>query len=173
MKISLIVALSENNVVGDGNRLPWKLSADLKRVKALTMGHHIIMGRKTFESIGKPLPGRTNVVISRNPEYRQEGCTVVTSLQEAFKLSRNDSEVFVFGGGEIFRQAIPWVTRICMTRVHHTIQGDTTFPDLDMNEWKIVQEESYKADEKNEYDYSFIILERTTGGRNFNEDKEG
>jgi len=104
--ISIIVALSENNVVGVRNQLPWKLSADLKRVKELTMGHHIIMGRKTYESIGKPLPGRTNVIITRNKNYQAEGCVIVSSLEEAIEMSKADSEVFIFGGGEIFKEAI-------------------------------------------------------------------
>lgn len=161
--ISIIVALSENNVVGLKNQLPWKLSADLKRVKALTMGHHIIMGRKTYESIGKPLPGRTNVIITRNNDFKAEGCVIANSLEHALQIAANDTEVFIFGGGEIFRDALGLVSKIYMTRVHTKIEGDTHFPDVEPSEWKITQLEEFKADEKNEFDYSFLTLERSTG----------
>ncbi|MBP6335530.1 MAG: dihydrofolate reductase, partial [Bacteroidia bacterium] len=143
--ISIIVALSENNVVGVKNQLPWRLSADLKRVKALTMGHHIIMGRKTYESIGKPLPGRTNVIITRNKNFIAEGCVIVTSLTEALELSKDDSEVFIFGGGEIFREALPLATKIYMTRVHTILEGDTHFPEITPFEWRIIHLEEFKA----------------------------
>jgi len=160
MTLSIIVALSENNVVGINNQLPWHLSADLKRVKALTMGHHLIMGRKTYESIGKPLPGRTNVIITRNKNYKAEGCVVVSSLSEALEKSKDDSEAFIFGGGEIFREAISKVNKIYMTRIHTSINGDTHFPELVSSEWKEISRQDFKADEKNDYDYSFINLER-------------
>ena len=158
--ISIIVALSENHVIGAGNQLPWRLSADLKRVKALTMGHHLIMGRKTYESIGRPLPGRTNVIITRNADYRPEGCQTVDSLNAALEMAKADPEVFVFGGGEIFREALPLVNKIYMTKVHCSIAGDTHFPSLNPVEWVEVENLSFKADEKNEFDYSFITLER-------------
>ncbi|MBK6837214.1 MAG: dihydrofolate reductase [Bacteroidetes bacterium] len=160
MTISIIVALSENNVVGINNQLPWKLSADLKRVKGLTMGHHIIMGRKTYESIGRPLPGRVNVVITRNSDFNAEGCILAGSLAEALKISKSDPEVFIFGGGEIFREALPLVSKIYMTKVHHSLEGDTYFPLLDPSHWKEIEKVEFKADEKNEYDYSFITLEK-------------
>ncbi|REJ85183.1 MAG: dihydrofolate reductase [Bacteroidetes bacterium] len=163
--VSVIVALSENNVVGVRNQLPWKLSADLKRVKALTMGHHILMGRKTFESIGKALPGRTNVVITRNEEYRAEGCVMCKSLKEAINHASSDTELFIFGGGEIFQEAIPLADKIYMTRVHTTIQGDTYFPELNPEEWTVTESESFSADEKNEFDYSFITMERVIEGK--------
>src|SRR5881227_2718073 len=113
--LSIVVAVSENNVIGSGNTLPWRLSGDLKRVKTITMGHHLIMGRKTFESIGKPLPGRTIIIITRNKDYKVQGCIVVSSLQEAIKAIKNDEEPFIFGGGEIFREALPMVNKIYMT----------------------------------------------------------
>src|SRR6185369_13625184 len=113
-----------NNVIGVNNKLPWHLSADLKRVKTVTMGHHLIMGRKTFESFGKPLPGRTNVIITRNKNFKAEGCIVVASLNEALEKSKHDDQVFVFGGGEIFREALPLVRKIYMTRVHTRVEGD-------------------------------------------------
>lgn len=158
--LAIIVALSENNVVGIENRLPWKISADLRRVKALTMGHHILMGRKTHESIGKPLPGRTNVIISRNGNYSAEGCVIVNSLDAALELAKQDPEIFVFGGGEIFKQALPLVQKIYMTRVHTNIDGDTYFPELNPEEWQLTEEERHAADEKNEFDYSFLTYER-------------
>ncbi|MFM2135151.1 MAG: hypothetical protein RL021_551 [Bacteroidota bacterium] len=160
MSCSIIVALSENNVIGTGNQLPWRLSADLKRVKALTMGHHLIMGRKTYESIGRPLPGRTNVIITRNGAYAPEGCVVVGSLKSALEVAKDDPEVFVFGGGEIFREALPLVDKIYMTIVHCTITGDTHFPALDPGEWNEVERQEFNSDEKNEYDYSFVTLKR-------------
>lgn len=160
MSLSIIVALSENHVIGSGNQLPWKLSADLKRVKALTMGHHLIMGRKTYESIGRPLPGRTNVIITRNTTYAPEGCVVVNSLSEALSIAKDDSEVFVFGGGEIFREALPLVNKIYLTVVHCNIEGDTHFPALDPSAWIELDRQEFKADEKNQYDYSFVTLQR-------------
>lgn len=140
------------------NQLPWKLSADLKRVKALTMGHHIIMGRKTYESIGKPLPGRTNVIITRNKDFKAEGCVIARSLEHALEISKDDSEVFIFGGGEIFRDAMNLASKIYMTRVHTSIKGDTHFPEVKPFDWRIIHLEEFKADEKNEYDYSFMTL---------------
>jgi len=160
MSVSIIVALSENHVIGSGNQLPWKLSGDLKRVKALTMGHHLIMGRKTYESIGRPLPGRTNVIITRNNAYAPEGCVVVNSLSEALFVAKDDPEVFVFGGGEIFREALPLVSKIYLTHVHCTIDGDTHFPELNLSEWIELDHREFKADEKNQFDYSFITLQR-------------
>lgn len=160
MLLSIIVALSDNRVIGAGNQLPWRLSADLKRVKALTMGHHLIMGRKTYESIGRPLPGRTNVIITRNASYAPQGCVVVDSLPAALATAASDSEVFVFGGGEIFREALPLVKRIYLTRVHCQIEGDTHFPELNPAEWREVERQDFKSDEKNEYDYSFVTLDR-------------
>lgn len=160
MLLSIIVALSDNRVIGAGNQLPWRLSADLKRVKALTMGHHLIMGRKTYESIGRPLPGRTNVIITRNSSYAPEGCVVADSLPAALESAASDSEVFVFGGGEIFREALPLVKRIYLTHVHCQIEGDTHFPELNPTEWREVERQDFKSDEKNEYDYSFVTLDR-------------
>lgn len=124
------------------------------------MGHHIIMGRKTYESIGRPLPGRVNVVITRNSDFNAEGCILAGSLAEALRISKSDPEVFIFGGGEIFREALPHVSKIYMTKVHHSLEGDTYFPLLDPSHWKEIEKVEFKADEKNEYDYSFITLEK-------------
>ena len=158
--LSIIVAVSENNVVGKENKRPWKLSADLKHLKSLTMGHHIIMGRKTWESLGKALPGRINVVITTDKNFKAEGGVVVHSLKEAFTVSSSDDEIFIFGGGKIFKEAMPLVKKIYITKVHSIIDGDTFFPVLDMKDWKETSREDFKADEKNQYDYSFVTLER-------------
>jgi dihydrofolate reductase len=162
MTLSIIVALSENNVVGINNQLPWHLSADLKRLKSITMGHHLIMGRKTFESVGRPLPGRTNVVVTRNKDYKAEGIVVVSSLKEALEKAKDDSEAFIFGGGEIFKEGLPMVNKIYMTKIHESFIGDTFFPDLNKGEWKETLREEHQPDEKNQYRYSFINLERVT-----------
>jgi dihydrofolate reductase len=160
--LSIIAAVSENNVVGSKNNLPWRLSADLKRLKSLTMGHHIIMGRKTWESLGRPLPGRVNVVITSDKNFHAKGATVVHSLKDAINISAEDSEVFIFGGGKIFREALPLVDKLYLTIVHAIVEGDTYFPELNKNEWKEISKENFKADEKNEHDYSFVTMERVT-----------
>jgi dihydrofolate reductase len=128
------------------------MSGDLKRVKTLTMGHHLIMGRKTYESIGRPLPGRTTVIISRQKDYAQDGCIVVDSLQSAIKIASYDDEAFIFGGGEIFKEAIPYTQKIYLTRVHCIVHGDVHFPQLNHAEWNLISEVNYSADEKNEFD---------------------
>lgn len=160
MRLSIIVAASEDGVIGTGNTLPWRLSGDLQRVKAITMGHHLIMGRKTYESIGRPLPGRTTVIISRNKDLQVPGCLVVPSLDKAIEAAQADTEAFIFGGGEIFRAALPVTDRVYFTRVHCKVQGDTHFPALDPDQWTVVQEEHYPADEKNEFPCTFTILDR-------------
>jgi dihydrofolate reductase len=158
--LSIIVAVSENNVIGRDNGLPWRLSADLRRLKSLTMGHHILMGRKTWESLGRPLPGRVNVVITRDKDYKAGGAIVVHSLKEALEVSSGDAEAFVFGGGTIFEEAIHLTGKIHLTIVHTKIEGDTFFPELKKEEWKETERQKFLADEKNQYDYSFVTLER-------------
>ena len=158
--LSIIAAVSDNNVVGKNNNLPWKLSADLKRLKSLTMGHHIIMGRRTWESLGRPLPGRINVVITSNKNYSAPGGTVVGSLKEALILAADDSEAFIFGGGQLFSEALSFVDKIYLTRVHASVEGDAFFPVLNMNEWNETDSIDYKSDDKNQYDYSFVTLEK-------------
>lgn len=160
MTISLIVAVAENNVIGKNNQLAWYLPADLKIFKTLTTGHHIVMGRKTYESIGKALPNRTTVIITRQDNYKAEGCIVVKSLQEALEVSKKDNEVFVIGGAEIFKDAIPIADKIYLTRIHHLFEGDTFFPELDENVWEEKERTDFQADEKNLYAYSFCVLER-------------
>lgn len=134
-RVSLIVAMASNRVIGAGNKLPWHLSSDLKRFKALTMGHHIVMGRKTFESIGRLLPGRTTVVVSRNPGFRFEGALVAGSLDKALAAASDDNEVFVIGGEQIFREALKIADRILLTEIHRAFEGDVFFPPLPPAEW--------------------------------------
>lgn len=160
MNISIIVAVSRNQVIGKDNQLIWKLSADLKRFKALTTGHTIIMGRKTFDSIGKPLPNRTSIVITRQKDYKIEGCIVVNSLEEAIEKAGDQEEVFIIGGGTIYQEAMGKANKVYYTKVHTEVEGDTFFPVIDFTTWKSVKREDCLSDEKNEYAYSFIDYER-------------
>jgi dihydrofolate reductase len=158
--LSTIVAASENNVIGKDNQLLWHLPDDLKHFKRTTKGHHVIAGRKTFESQGNPLPHRTNIIVTRNPDYRAEGCIVVNSLDRALELAQADDEPFIIGGEQIYRMALPLVERIYLTRVHAEFEGDTFFPELDMDQWKEISRDYYSKDERNEYPFSIIILDR-------------
>lgn len=157
---SLIVALSENRVIGRSGRLPWHLSGDLRRFKQLTMGHTIVMGRKTFESIGRPLPGRTSIVLTRQPDYHPPGVIVAASLGEAQRLAAGDAELFYVGGGELYRHVLPQVERIYMTRVHARVTGDTLFPDLLSSQWRLIEQTEHAADERNDFPFSFLLYER-------------
>ena len=161
MIITLIVAMSDDRVIGRGGKLPWHLSADLQRFKRLTMGHTIVMGRKTYESIGRPLPGRTSVVISRQADYRPEGVHVAPSLDAALRLAGEDDAVFIIGGAQIYEQALPRVDRLAITRVHARLEGDTFFAELDMDQWRLVEETHHEADEKNPHATTFQVYERT------------
>ena len=149
--------MSKNRVIGNNNELIWKLSSDLKRFKELTTGHPVVMGRNTYESIGRPLPNRRNIIITRNSEYEVEGCEVVSSLEEALLLSGNDC--FIIGGGEIYKQSLELADKIYLTLVHKDFEGDTQFPELG-TEWATIDTKDFTADEKNQYDYSFIEYER-------------
>lgn len=160
MVLSIIVAAAENNVIGRDNGLVWRLSADLKRFKALTTGHTILMGRKTYESVGKALPNRRNIVISRNPEYKAEGCEVVRGVEEALELTKGEDEVFVTGGGTIYKELWDRADRLYLTVVHRVCEGDTVIPPVDPDKWKEISREVHQADEKNECDYTFINYER-------------
>ena len=155
--IKIIVATSKNKVIGNNNELIWKLSSDLKRFKELTTGHPVVMGRKTYESIGKPLPNRRNIIITRNLEYEVNGCEVVSSLEEALLLTNNDC--FIIGGGEIYKQSLEVADKMYLTLVHKDFEGDTTFPELG-KEWATIDTKDFDADEKNEYNYSFIEYDR-------------
>jgi dihydrofolate reductase len=172
--ISAIVAVADNGVIGKQGGLPWHLPAEMARFKQITMGHPIIMGRKTHESIGRALPGRTNVVITRDKSYRAEGCEVVGSLNEAImkakqaervsaaqtsKKFRRPREIFIIGGEQIYREAMPVLERIYLTKVHAKIDGDKFFY-YDPEEWKQVSSEKHPADSRNQYDFEFTVLER-------------
>ena len=164
--IAIVVAVAENNVIGKNNQLIWHLPADLRFFKNLTMGHPIIMGRKTYESIGKPLPGRTTVIITRQHGFEAPGCIVVNSIDEAISEARTiDQEVYIIGGAEIYKQALAKTDNIYLTRVHHNFDGDTFFPELDEAEWEMESEEKHEPDEKNMYSYSFITLKRKIQNR--------
>lgn len=161
MSISLIVAAAENNAIGKDNALLWHLSADLKRFKALTTGHPVIMGRKTFESIGKPLPNRRNIVISRSVPAI-EGCEVVASVDEALALVKSGEEAFIIGGGSIYKALWDRADRLYLTSVKTVLEGDTFIPEVKPDEWKEVKREDFDADEKNEFGYSFIDYVRVS-----------
>ena len=163
MRVSIIVAVADNGVIGRGNDLPWHLSADLKRFKSLTMGHHLLMGRRTFESIGTTLPGRQTVVISRGQPALPPGVLLAHSLDEAVEVARSngDDEAFVAGGAQIYAQALPVADRIFLTRVHARPEGDILFPAREESRWREVSREDHPADERNDHDYSFIVLKRS------------
>ncbi|MEE9349321.1 MAG: dihydrofolate reductase [Flavobacteriaceae bacterium] len=158
--ITIIAAIANNNALGKDNQLIWHLSADLKRFKKLTTGHHIIMGRNTFESIGKPLPNRTTIIITRNKNYKQDGCIVVHSLEDALKAVKNDESPYIIGGAQIYKQAINLVDKLDITYVHHDFEADVFFPEIDLKIWKETHREKYNADTKNAYDYSFVSFSR-------------
>ena len=162
MILSMIVAVSENGGIGKQGEIPWRLSADLKLFKQRTMGHHLILGRKTYESIGRPLPGRKMVVISRQPDYQAEDCQVVSSLDAAINLAEGagESEAFIGGGGEIYKLAMPKADRIYLTRVHTEVESDTFFPELDWKDWEALDVFDHPADGENEFAFTVLILER-------------
>ncbi len=174
MTISIIAALASNSVIGRGNQMPWHLSADLKRFKALTMGHHLIMGRKTFESIGRPLPGRTTIVVTRQSDFSAPDVVVAPSLDAALDLARGDGEVFIAGGADIYEQMIHRADRMYLTRVHADFDGDALFPDFDdVTEWSLVDSEHHEPDGTNPLPYSFLTYERVAPARNRGEVESG
>ncbi|MDP2827889.1 MAG: dihydrofolate reductase [Sulfuricellaceae bacterium] len=156
----MIAAMAQNRVIGIDNTLPWRLPADLAHFKALTMGHHILMGRKTFESLGKPLPGRTSIVITRDRDYLAAGCVVVHSLDAAMRTCEGDEEAFFIGGADLYRQAMDHSERIYLTEVQTRVEGDAWFPELDLQQWQEVSRISHQADEKNQLNYDFVVYER-------------
>ena len=159
--LTIIVAAGEKNEIGKNNDLIWHLKDDLKRFKALTSGHHIIMGRKTFESFPKPLPNRTHIVITRQKNYIvPEGVVVVNSLEEAFKFIKNDNQPFIIGGGEIYKQALPYAEKIELTRVHDTFDADTFFPVIDADNWREIKNVFHTTDDNHEHEFSFLTFER-------------
>jgi len=158
-RLSLIVAMGRNRVIGRDGRLPWHLPADQQRFKALTMGHHIIMGRKTWESIGRQLPGRVSLVVTRNKTYTAAGATVVNSLAQALALARDDPEAFVIGGGELYREALPLAERIYLTELEDEYPGDVFFPTLADGEWRAVRRERH-APRGEQPAWGFVVYER-------------
>jgi dihydrofolate reductase len=158
--ISIIVAASANNVIGAAGDLPWRLSDDLKRFKAITMGKPIVMGRKTWDSIGHPLPGRQNVVITRQAGFAAQGCDVVASMDEAIAVTAGAEEVMVIGGSQVYELFLPETRRLYLTRVHAEIEGDAFFPEMTESEWRLVNDEPHLADDRNAFDFSFRTYER-------------
>ena len=160
MTLSLIVAMSENRVIGRDGNIPWHVSSDLKRFKKITIGHPMIMGRKTWESLGKSLPGRTSIVLTRNADYEAEGASVVHDLDAAIAQAPQSDEVFVVGGADIYRLAMPRVDRMYLTVVHAAITGDTYFPDFDESLWEVREHTQHEAGERDDYPHSFLVMER-------------
>ncbi|QNH63625.1 dihydrofolate reductase [Hymenobacter sediminicola] len=159
--LAFVVAIAENNVIGNDNQLLWHLPDDLKHFKRLTQGHPVVMGRRTYESIGRPLPNRTNIVVTRQAGWQAPGCEVAYSVPDALEQAAQlDEEVFVIGGAEIYRQALPAADVIYLTEVHHTFEGDVVFPELNNTEWREESRERHEPDEKHAYAFSFIVLRR-------------
>lgn len=158
--ITIIAAIAKNGALGKNNQLIWHLPADLQRFKKVTLNHHIIMGRKTYESLGKPLPKRINIVVSRDPNYIAEGCTVVNSLEAALEAAKEDPNPYILGGAEIYKQALQFANVLDLTFVHENFEADAFFPEINPTIWQEVSREDHGADEKNKYDYSFVRFER-------------
>ncbi|MGI9533179.1 dihydrofolate reductase [Lutimonas sp.] len=159
--LTIIAAVAENNALGKNNDLIWHLPNDFKRFKKVTMGHHIIMGRKTFESMDKPLPNRTTIIITRNLNYHADGCIVVNSLENAIIAAREDENPFILGGGEIYKQALDYAEILDLTLVHHSFENaDTFFPKVDFSKWEEIFREDHSADKTHKYDYSFIRYQK-------------
>lgn len=166
MKIAMIVAVAENGIIGREGELPWHLAADLRRFRRLTMGHAIVMGRKTWESIGRPLPGRTSIVISHNQQYQtgSDEVAVATSFEQAIEIARRcdcvQDRIFVIGGAAIYAAALPIAQLLYFTRVQAKVAGDVSFPEVDWSQWQVVEQSQFKADEFDDYDHTFTIFER-------------
>ena len=158
--ISLVFAIAENGVIGRDGVIPWHLPDDLRRFKEITTGHTIVMGRKTFESIGKPLPGRHSVVLTRDREYEACGATVVHNLEDALSYGAGEDEVFVIGGAELFSQALPRANRVYLTTVHAEVAGDTTFGEFEESGWELIEEEYHDSDSTHRYPFSFRVYRR-------------
>ncbi|QXP64331.1 dihydrofolate reductase [Polaribacter sp. HaHaR_3_91] len=162
--ITVIAAIAKNNALGKDNDLIWHLPADLKRFKKVTTGHHILMGRNTFESIGKPLPNRTTIIITRNKNYFKEGCLIANSIEEAIEMVENKDDIFIIGGAQIYKECIEkdLVDRLDITQVHHEFEADVFFPEIDLKIWKETAREDFLADEKNKFDFSFVRYSKKT-----------
>lgn len=160
MRISAICAMSENRVIGNHNQLPWHLPADLRHFKKLTLGKPILLGRKTYESIGHVLPERCNLVITRDVNFQAPGCVVVNSIEHALEAARYSEEVFIIGGALLFQQTLSLIQRFYITIIHHSFEGDTYFPEINMDEWAETERIDCQSDDENKYPYSFITLDR-------------
>lgn len=160
--VTIIAAIAKNNALGKNNDLIWHLPADLKRFKKVTTGHYILMGRNTFESIGKPLPNRTTVIITRKTDYFVDGCLIANSIEDAIDLVEGDNEIFVIGGAQIYKQVLAkeLADKLDITIVHQEFEADVFFPEIDLKIWKEVAREDFKADEKNKYNYSFVTYQK-------------
>ncbi len=158
--LTLIAAAGDNNELGKNNDLVWHLPDDFKRFKKLTSGHHILMGRKTFDSFPQPLPNRTHVVITRQENFKKPGIIVVHSLERAIELTKDDPQPFVIGGGEIYKMAMDVADKIELTRVHGEFEADTFFPEIDKSQWKLISEEFHEKDEKHQYAFTYLTYER-------------
>jgi dihydrofolate reductase len=161
-KIAIVVAMAANRVIGRDNRLPWRLPADLRHFRQVTLGKPILMGRKTHESIGRPLPERTNIVVTRDAAYTAPGCIVVHSIESALRAAAGSDEVMVIGGTDFFWQLLPRAERIYLTLIHAEFEGDALFPELNASEWRETERTDCAPDEKNPWSYSFVRLERVT-----------
>lgn len=160
MMVSIIAAMDRNRLIGNRNQLPWHLPADLAHFKQVTMGKPIIMGRKTYESIGRPLPGRANIVLTRSQSFHAEGVFTANTLQQALDFATGESEVMIIGGSSIYELALPVADRLYMTYVDNSCEGDAWFPEFDLEQWTIVSSEQHTADENNSSDYRFVTYER-------------
>jgi dihydrofolate reductase len=160
MRLSAIVAMASNRVIGVNNQLPWRLPADLARFKRLTMGHTLVMGRKTYESIGRPLPGRTMIVVTRQRDYAPEGVKVAHSVDESLALAQGDDEVFIIGGAELFAQMMSRLDRLYLTLIEREFPGDTFFPEVDLSTWKPIEQEHHPASTPEALPYAFLTYER-------------
>jgi|TARA_B110000977_G_C10853777_1_gene406832 dihydrofolate reductase len=160
--ITVIAAIASNKALGKDNDLIWHLPADLKRFKKVTTGHYILMGRNTYESIGRPLPNRTTIIITRNKNYFKEGCLIANSLEQAIEMAKPAAQIFIIGGAQIYKETIAKnvAVQLDITLVHHSFEADVFFPEIDLKIWKEVAREDYKADEKNDYDYSFVSYQK-------------
>lgn len=158
--IIMIAAAAENNALGKDNKIVWHLPNDFKRFKSLTSGHHIIMGRKTFESLQKPLPNRKHIIITRQKDYQAEDCIVVDSMEKALNACPKNQDSFIIGGGEIYKIGLPFTDKIELTRVHHNFEADAYFPEINEKEWKLEKSEFNEKDEKHKYDYSYLTYVR-------------
>ncbi len=159
-RVSIIAAMASNRVIGIRNTLPWHLPEDLKRFKALTMGHHIVMGRKTYDSIGKPLPGRTTIIVTRNADYAVPGCLAVNSIEAALTAALGDDEVFFVGGADLYRQVLPIADRLYLTEIQRAFDGDATFPEFDPRQWRASAREIHRTAGADGFEYHYVTYDR-------------